>query len=268
MPKHSVMIGRLPFGGDEHARVGSWLVETVLQMKADPRVGDIHNFPVNDTPTTCVRNRISKAAKDLGCDFVLMIDSDMAPDQHRKDAGAKEFWPSSWEFALAQREPCIVAAPYCTAPPDESVVVFHWANRETGAKDFSSFQVRYTRELAAAQSGIKEVSALPTGMILFHTAVLDRLEAPWFEYEYTDRFRTHVATTEDVYFTRNASLKGVRCFCNWDAWAGHVKRKVVERPRPAVIDDVREEMAKARERGRNRPGRLVDVPPGGLSLGA
>jgi hypothetical protein len=271
MPKYSVMIARFPYGGYELTECVDWLVGTVIEMKGDARVGEILRKKIGDTPITMTRNDVCRAAQKAGADFILMLDNDVAPDHHLNLPGAKPFWASSWEFLLnnhSPENPAIVAAPYCGPPPSENVYVFRWRNRRSRVAH-AEFQLeQFTREEAAERTGIEEVAALPTGLLLMHTSVLEHAPVPWFEYEYTDRYQTHKATTEDVYFTRNVSTRGVPVYCNWDAWCGHDKRNIVGRPFPATIDLVRSEFAKSRKiLGRVDRPRMLDVPPGGALLG-
>ncbi len=262
MPKYSFMIARFPYHGDEKYTVADWLAATYHGMKTDPSVGNIVRLPpIDDTPITMSRNRACKQFQKSGCDFLLMIDSDMAPDLPYP--GAKTFWKSAFEFAIAQPRPVIVAAPYCGPPPHENVYIFRWANRANDVPDVEFQLAQYSREEAAQRAGFEEVAALPTGMILIPRGVFDILPPPWFEYEWTDKYRTDKATTEDVYFTRNASLNGVKVYCAWDSWAGHWKQKVVTRPRPMGPEQVGEELKKAMLRN-SKDDRLIDLTEDGL----
>lgn len=263
MPKHSVFIARFPYHGDEKHTVTDWLVRTALQMKQDPRVGDIFHKTYDDTPITMTRNAACLDARKARADFILMVDNDMAPDL--REPGAKPFWQTSFDFALEHAGPCIVGAPYCGPPPQELVYIFRWVQSDqdqpAGAKQFRLEMC--SREDAAFRSGMEEVAALPTGLMLMPVSVLDRVALPWFDYEWADQYRARKATTEDVYFTRNASLAGVPLYVNWDAWAGHWKQKVVTRPRLLTKDAVADELRQALL----RPGageRIIDVPAGGI----
>lgn len=254
MARFSVLIARFPYGGGEYRKATNWLVETVLKIKKDRRVSEVFHFDEDDTPITMLRNRACKVAKDAGIDYVLMLDNDLHPDYQ----AASPFWESSFDFLLKHRHaPAIVAAPYCGPPPHEAVYVFRWKCFQSDHPNLAGDHKleMYTREEAATLTGIREVAALPTGLMLFHTEVLDRLPPPWFEYEYTDEYQTRKASTEDVYFTRNASFAGVPVYCNWDAWAGHRKWKTVGKPVTLQPADVRPLYA---------PERVVHVPPGGI----
>lgn len=263
MAKHSVLVARFPYKGDEKATVSDFLVDVVLRMRADPRVGEIHHGKWDDTPITMTRNLACKTARELKADWVLMVDNDMRPDLPL--AGQKHFWPTSWNFALRHPGPCVVAAPYCGPPPQENVYIFRWADDRTGPADRRYSLAQYARQEAAVRAGIEEVAALPTGLMLFPTCALDRLPLPWFDYEWADEARTRKGTTEDVYFTRNLSLAGVPVYCNWDSWAGHWKQLLVEKPQPITSDEVGAAFREALLRPRAAE-RMVDVPEGGVAV--
>jgi hypothetical protein len=239
--KRNVMIARFPYQNAEVPDIADWLVPTVLEMKKDPSIGEIGHCRVDDTPITMTRNRVLKQALDLGFDHVLMLDSDMRPDLYPAMPG---FWKEAWSFARQHQGPCLIAAPYCGPPPDECVYVFQWTRRQEGNPNPDFHLQLFTREQAALKKGIEEVAALPTGLILIDLRVCSRVKPPWFRYEWTDVYEQQKASTEDVYFTRNCSLSGIPVYVTWDAWAGHWKRKLVERPTvltSATISDVMED---------------------------
>lgn len=174
--------------------------------------------------------------------------------------------------------PTVVCAPYCGPPPDpvrggeENVYVFYFSTNEQGA-DLRPAIVPYSRDHAATMRGIKPIAAGPTGVILYTTSAfdlmpirqknnreileeyregklsLDRAEElinleSWFFYEYTDAEQSRKASTEDVTNTREIQLAGLVkhkqpiVFCNWDAWAGHYKPKLVGRPTVIPIEAI------------------------------
>lgn len=225
--KTSILIARFPYGGIEHPDIADWLVRTVPVIKADRRVSAVYNACLNDTPITMTRNRVLKRALDDGIDYVLMIDSDMKPDLYPQ---APTFWDHAWSFAQQHRGPLCIAAPYAGPPPDECVYVFHWTKKQEKNPNPDLKLSMFSREHSAGKSGIEEVAALPTGLILIDMRALTYIKPPWFRYEWTDVYEQAKASTEDVYFTRNLSLAGVPQYVTWDCWAGHHKHKLVERP--------------------------------------
>jgi hypothetical protein len=241
--KYSVMFARFPQGRCDDPDVTDWLVTTVVAAKFDPRIGKITRFRRDDTPITMGRNEAVSVAADHAVDFLVMVDSDMSPDYYladnpnapSPDANAKPFWDSSIDFVIQQREagtPCVVAAPYCGPPPHENVYVFLWDQDESGSpQDCTDIYLsQYPRMHAIEQRGIKEVAALPTGLIIIDMQVIEAVQPPIFYYEYSDRKEIKKESTEDVTFTRDLSFAGIKQYCNWDAWAGHWKRKCVGRP--------------------------------------
>lgn len=258
-----VLIARFPFGNQECPDSVDWLVKTVLEMKADPRIGEVLHMRVDDTPITMGRNRVLKAALEQKADFVLMLDSDMKPDL--PEPGMRPFWKTAFNFALehrGSRGPCVVGAPYCGPPPVENVYVFRWATHESQNPNADMHLVQYSREEAAFRMGFEEVAALPTGLFLLDVSSLDALSPPWFDYEWEDEpYRTAKASTEDVYFSRNLSLAGVPNYVLWDAWAGHWKKKCVGRPSLLTPDAVASQLKEALGRP-NANQRLVMVGEG------
>lgn len=278
MRKYKVALARFPGSGSERMESVAWIIRTLRKMDADNRISSVHSITIADTPITMSRNRAVREAKDAGCDYLLMIDSDMSPDL--PIPGARPFWDTAWGFMMTLRDeedaanddnerseggwteppqPATIAAPYGGPPPDECVYVFHWASRESGCPDPNFRLEMVPRELAAVKSGIEEVAALPTGLILYDMRVFEVLPPPWFCYEYEDALQTHKATTEDVFQTRNASLLGLPQFCAWDCWAGHVKTKVVGKPHIIHRDEVHSSLATAVLRRIDCGDRLIDL---------
>ncbi len=298
MQKFKVAIARFPASGWEHTACVEWLMHIVVQLKKDPRISDVLSIkPGGHTPITMLRNKAVVDAKASGANYLLMIDSDMHPDLPYP--GAKPFWETAWEFMLRRREidaqrksgkyvpplpeeppdamivwnkgrpelpPATIAAPYCGPPPDEFCYVFRLVDRETSNPnpDFSLEMI--SRDMAAISSGIQQVDALPTGLILYDMRVFDVLPPPWYCYEYPDETQSEKATTEDVYQTRNASMLGLPQYVLWDAWAGHNKTKMVGKPQIIHRDQVHKSLRDAVLRGADRGDSLIimgDTPANG-----
>jgi hypothetical protein len=263
-----VLIARFPFMNQEAPSCSDWVTDTYFKAKNDPRIGAVHRVRVDDTPITMGRNRVLKACLEQKIDLLLMVDADMDPDL--KLPGAKPFWDSSLDFVLSHEGPCAVAAPYCGPPPHENVYVFHWTRQQNDNPNVDLTLSQYSREHAMLMAGIQEAAALPTGVFLLDTRALKvkGFKAPWFDYEWADEpYRTKKASTEDVFFTRNLSLAGVPVYCNWDAWAGHHKRKCVGKPVALTVDSVREQFIEAVRSGVCEGDRLVMVTPDGVGSG-
>jgi hypothetical protein len=272
-PSYSVMVARFPGNNQEHPDSSGYVIGLMETLLNDDRVSRILPFRISDTPITMCRNKCVKDALAQGADYVLMIDSDMKPDVM---PGAPPFWDTAWNFMMDRREseirehaeaeakygiparfarfaPATIAAPYCGPPPNECVYVFRWANRASGDPNPDFSPQMFDRDDAARKTGIEEVAALPTGLILYDARVFKKLPKPWYRYEWKDEEESVKASTEDVYQTRNASLMGMPQYCAWDCWAGHIKLKTVVKPEPLTIGGIRQEWADAIVRFRSKP---------------
>lgn len=278
--KHKIMLARFPYGHAEHDDVTDYFAELYHEIKSDPRF-DVMRWKICDTPITMGRNRALSIAKKNNVDYVLMIDSDMAPDLYSRPyqneqilPDARPFWKSSIDFALSHNGPCCIGAPYCGPPPEELVYVFHWRNRQSNNPNQDLRLDMIPREHAAMLGGIQEVAALPTGLYLIDMRALEKIKQPYFSYEW-DRDgkecemcgqrepgpQDNKASTEDVVFTRDLSLAGVPQYCNWDAWAGHNKVKRVGKPIPYTIEGVGAKLREAVIANRREGEKLVCISP-------
>jgi hypothetical protein len=272
-----LMIARFPYGAQEHPDVCDWVTTTVIQAREDPRIKEIRRWRVDDTPITMGRNQAIKMAMRLGCDMILMIDADMSPDGYLVEnpyritsvAEAMPFWSTSFDFLWKQRRdgrPSVIGAPYCGPPPHENIYVFHWETKASDIPDDEGNHTleQYTRFQAATMRGITEVAALPTGLILMDMEAVAKLQPPYTYYEWTDEKEDGKASTEDVTFTRDLTMLGVPLYCNWDAWAGHWKRKCVGRPHILSSQQIGEKYRQSVLRDLNigNGEKLVDVGKG------
>ena len=94
---------------------------------------------------------------------------------------------------------------------------------------------------AAERKGIQRAAALPTGLMLIDMRGVKRLGDERFYYEWTDKTASAKASTEDVTFSRDLSLNGIKMYCNWDSWAGHWKSIRVAKPAVIHVDHIRDE---------------------------
>ena len=254
--KLNVFFSFYPYSGSggvssEHPSIRKWFARTLMAVKRDERIANIHTEDYADTPITMTRNRAVCQARNVGADVLVMIDSDQWPDLYlpsggiddlygvQKSAEAKPFFESSFDFLYSRRiegKPVVVGAPYCGPPPNEVVYVFKWASRQSDHPNPDLALQMYTREEVVPMIGIHPCAALPTGCIMFDMKVFDVLPPPYFYYEYTDEFQQEKASTEDVTCTRDIALHGMHTWghspihCNWSAWAGHMKPKCVGKP--------------------------------------
>jgi hypothetical protein len=182
-----------------------------------------------------LRNKAVMEALDGGVDVLFMIDSDTLPPE--------DFFLSSLEFMHSRWDeaPTIIASPYCGPPPVENVYVFRWESYENNDPLQRHKLAQYTRTEGAKATGIEAVAAIPTGccaidMRIFSGFAGILLPAPWFYYEYSDKYQTEKVSTEDIVWSRNVSslfaakIKKPTVFVDWDKWSIHYKHKKVDRP--------------------------------------
>lgn len=299
--KLNIFVGFPSYGGNggiaaEHPDIREWWVETVLKMKADPRIGDIHTKTLNDTPCPMVRNRFVRLAKEHNCDLLLMVDSDQSPNLHRGESWFRPFWDVAFEeiYSHYHRGPLVVGAPY-GGPPNgsENVYVFRWDNRGDRGDETSMSLDQYSRHEASMMHGVQEAAALPTGLILYDMRLFDLVEPTamtrgdaldaykrgeiskavamsamnegYFYYEWKSRFADEKASTEDVQSTRDMSLAGMAVLgynpvrCAWDSWIGHWKPWNVGRPKRYAVEDISATFVRAVEKSSSRNESIVDL---------
>lgn len=288
--------GFFSYGGNggfrsEHPDIRDWFARTLLKARADERVGEIEWKDIADTPIPMSRNAMVLEARKSKADVLIMVDSDQSPDcLLLKDKDALPFWDSSFDYLYKHwhEKALMIGSPYC-GPPDylENVYVFKWRGKLTGnANDDYSLEA-YTREEASQMSGIHECGALPTGLIMTDMRLYDytdpkrtfeRLVAegmdpdlaafkakPWHYYEWQDIYQASKGSTEDVTATRDISLavmleKGYNPLrCNWSAWAGHWKPKMVMKPSFFTVNHIGEKMKTAMLANKDSRFKMRDV---------
>ena len=276
-------------------RVAEWWTKTKRQIEDDPRIGEVRELYLADTPITMTRNAAVEAARQEGFDLLLMVDSDMHPDFHLgKAPDAKPFWPTAFDFVYERMRkdlPTVAFAPYCGPGPNQNVYVFQWKelSSDSEGRDSGIDQQRlltlepYDRQHAAELSGILPAAAGPTGLILYTIDSFDCRQPcdahkPPFYYEWEDdRTASRKASTEDVTNTRDSHLGGHYhdlgdvVFCCWDSWGGHIKQETVGKPFPigtsrgaqkilAQVARDEDRKATARRESLRKRGFIVDEP--------
>lgn len=284
--KARLMLARFPGGSSEHPASSEYMMMTLVEAGANkiikqrrhyggahvthyqtshPDFDEVISWYMSDTPITMVRNKCLIDAQNLGVTHVLMIDSDMWPDETPIKAEDR-FWPSSWRFMRNREEPAIIAAPYCGGGDiHNNIFVFHWSHATNAEHSISLEQ--YTREQAVMMRGIEECASIGTGLCLIDMRILERMEKPYFYYEWQTEALAEKASTEDVTFMRDASLawhdvKHAGVFCNWGAWSYHIKPTNIGRPKFLSSETVGNRFRNVieREGGKAHKERLVEVP--------
>jgi hypothetical protein len=299
--KLNVFIGFPSYGGNggiqsEHPDIRRWYQRTIEKMKADPRIGEIYEETIGDTPVSMVRNRFVTLARKAGAHLLLMIDSDQGMLRHDKDPGHVDFWDAAFPevYNHYPKGPLCIGAPYCGPPPHENVYVFQFGNFSTGLGAETRISLdQYTRSQAALMTGIQECAALPTGCILIDmrcfnliepsklskdeiiektaSGELSPREAKWalregfFYYEWNDQYADRKASTEDVTCTRDIALAGQAVLhynpvrCAWDSWVGHWKPWNVGKPDHYRIDQIAGNFQRAVVDGISIRDKIIDA---------
>jgi hypothetical protein len=269
--RFSLRIAYFCYGGNGgisslHPDVMEWMLLTVPGLKSDSRLHQVSVRRYSDTPITMTRNAAVVDAKQDGCDFILMIDSDMAPDLLlSKDAAAKPFMQVALAKLCDDYNKCLagsmVAAPYCGPPPFENIYVFLWRGQQSESPDQGFSLEQFTREEAMQRTGLERVAALPTGLFMADLRLYDLIapveetDSPYHYYEWRDKFATHKNSTEDVTVTRDISMACLQkhgynpVHCAWDCWAGHWKPKCVGKPTALTASDVSAKFVRAARNG-------------------
>lgn len=279
----NVLLAQMAYGGNGGIsmmlpEMAEWVTETVIKMKADPRIDKIGRQTFSDTPITHSRNKAVVMAEDNGFDMILMLDSDNEPDGYvGYDKEAKPFWNVAFDFAyerLMRGIPTAIAAPYCGIPPhpvtggEETPFLFEWMDDESDTAHPHRSLELINRNQAARLSGIYPVAALPTGVYLSTTSCYAPLKHPRFYYE-TNEKHTEKRSTEDVTATRDISLYWKMqkdldvVFAACDSWALHHKPKRVGRPRVTPVESIAKDFRETIQAGISRHDHLRHVDYGG-----
>lgn len=232
MSSYRVAFATFPWNGIMAWRTSDWCLKTVLEMKKDPRIEYIHPiYQSSSFPISLLRNRAVAAAIGEKCDYLLMIDYDMAPDT----PVGKPFWSTAWEFMMERRRreeterlmPATIAAPYLC----DSFGAFYsndWKTDDTSKRDYEDLAT-ISYEDAISRRGIQQVATTQTGLMLCDLRAFAYVVPPWFSFEWQDAYQFFIIASEDHYMTRKLSISGCPVYLAWDSWAAHIKTTHVTR---------------------------------------
>jgi hypothetical protein len=159
--------------------------DLVALMRATPHVA---YGVAKGTYLSVMRNTIAKGSIDAGATHVLFIDSDMR-------------FPADAAVRLLAHEAPIVGANYVSRTQGEPTV------RKDG-EPYSS----------AGLSGLEEVDAVATGMLMIDTDVFKALPFPWF----LSPWNGTEIVGEDMFFCAAAKQAGIPVVVDHDLKVGHV----------------------------------------------
>jgi hypothetical protein len=182
--KAKVLITAFTYSGNggiptQAEQVSEWIAHTMVKAGRDERIEWIKKTSFCDTPITATRNRAVVAAREIGADILVMVDSDMWPDNRvGRDPEAKPFFDTSFDFLYKHYDcgPVVIGAPYCGPPPIEMAYVFTWRTQQSDHPNVDYALKPYSREEAATMKGIQHCAALPTGLIMFDMRAFELTE--------------------------------------------------------------------------------------------
>jgi hypothetical protein len=186
-----------------HERIG-WVHPEILFFIEAQRsntnyawsLAKVHNF----VPAAAARNVFCNAAKDTGCDWILMVDNDMALPYNLFD--------------------CIK-----DAPEDAAVVVprFHlWdeTNRRI-TMCWGMDAAEFKNGALVLDKPFYELTKCGTGAIFIRPEVFKQIPAPWFTYLYDEM--GNMQGTEDIQFAFKVKDAGLKIYGNPRFVVGHYR---------------------------------------------
>ena len=176
--------------------IGEWLANlAILNEGYASRVIFAHNF----IPAASARNTFCRQMKDSDCDWLLMLDNDMAPPPNLFDA-VKD----------APADAGIVAPAFYMWDNGKSKLTLCWGmdkepERVNGCGKFAP--------------GFHELSTCGTGAIFIRPSILEKIKYPYFSYLMNDD--EGMQGTEDIQFCLKARMAGVKIYGNASIAVGH-----------------------------------------------
>jgi len=165
-------------------------------------------------PEHCVQRKMHDFARNAhvtdflasDCDILWFLDSDVVPPPHVLDLITEH--GDHWDLAGAPY-PVFMSVPGRVGPQIVMCVY------ERDAHGFHSTDV--------PQEGRKVVAGLATGCLFIKRAVLEKMEAPYFEFKYdaTDR---RIVEGEDLNFCAKVNDLGYKFFTDFSMVCGHYKQ--------------------------------------------
>jgi hypothetical protein len=177
-----------------------WIHPTILSYFCDYpfltgtglRVVPIHNFK----PAAAGRNVFCKQAKDTNCDWVCMIDNDMAIPGNLLDA-----------VTNAPEDADIICPQFYMWNQQELTLTLCW-----GIDTISDGKAQF-------QPGYHELTKCGTGVIFIRRKVFEAMQYPYFEYVWNAD--NGVYGTEDIAFCTKAVKLGFKIYGTTEVRVGH-----------------------------------------------
>lgn len=246
--KISVLVVRLTYTGWERQEIGDFLVQTVLDLQAHPRVRGASYVPINQLDIATARNLAAQLALSREEDILVMVDNDIKP--------AKGFVWAAIDLILHQLDnghgPTVVVSPTRCGNGEVNI------KRVEHLDGYGEHGINVSSPVplleAIKRVGVEPVPLAGAALIAIHTGTFEALAKhkglPYFYVEYADESETEIVTSEDIAFTRDCNLHGVPVVALWNYWSSHWKEQELARP---TIDELTK--APAVRHGWNLAGR-------------
>ena len=204
-----------------------WLCKLHAELLHSGRCDDLGMTGFNTYRSIMGRNKAIKAAIDAKCDYLLMVDPDMVPDMYvGKHPKAKHFFSSSLAW-LENYPGGMVGAPAVGGRPDYRPNVY----RGREGIDEKARELTHEECRAALENPrMEHVSGIGSGLLLMDVNMFKKLKPPWFHDTFTDATNSKLKLGQDMYLCNIAAEAGIKVWCNWYSWAGHIKAEVLGCP--------------------------------------
>jgi hypothetical protein len=228
-----IFLARFPGpSGIEYRESVDYCMRLQAAAYKDPRVGIFQFDSEPHLQIDVARNAAVEKAKTAGADLLIMIDNDMQPDHVAPHIASKrQFFPDlldllETKWTRDSLNPMIVGVPYRTGAPFYLPLGYYLqpGNDEYGDPVHDLAEI--PEDSAMIMRGIQLAPAVAAGLLAITMDVFSFLHLPYFELK-TNESRTKLRNTEDLTFCGDAFASGIKCYCNWDAWAVHWKRSPI-----------------------------------------
>jgi len=201
LPK--VLIG-LPTMGNLHillaANIMAWLVQSIQN-----RDKGVSIYPtVGICPVDNARNEIVNAFLESDCTHLFFIDSDTIPPQDALDR-------------LLKLDTDIAVAPVPIIEVDE----------KTGRPYRKWNCVGMDDKHIQPNAGIIQIKGAGTACMLIKRQVFERMDKPYFRFQYQDDNGKSVVVSEDIYFTVKALSLGYKTLADTSILCKHAKQIIM-----------------------------------------
>ena len=222
-----VMIARPVGFGYTQASEGTYMFNLGIALGRDERIAESWCFEIHNARIHMARNQAVDIARQRKATHILFVDPDMSPDMyagHKDHPEAKAFLQSSFEF-LMSNPLAVIGAPALGGAPHYNSNVY--VREQDGKSRRASHEYCLERHKTPA---FEQVDGIGTGLMIIPTKVFDLLEKPYFDDTFLNEEKSEIRFSQDLYFTTKCTDAGIPVYCNWYAWAGHVKSEVVGNP--------------------------------------